>query len=624
MIDTRHPRSTRYPARSVDEHRFQIHLGGIIDLLSNHLYSSPSVYVRELLQNATDAIRARAQHEGRDASEGRVRITIGEGATPMLTVEDDGIGLTEDEVHRFLATIGASSKREEVEERRRELIGQFGIGLLSAFVVSDEISVLTKSAKGGPAISWRGRADGSYVIEKLETDAPIGTTVHLVAKPGAHEWFDVAQVTELAARFGALLPFPVEIASSSGTRRVNDEPPPWRRSFESASDARDAALEFGRKVLGEQTPFFDVLPLKTAAGGVEGLAFVLPYSPPPTAPPAHRVYLKGMLLSEKADNLLPRWAFFVTCVLDAQSLRPTASRESFYEDAGLQATRDALGQALRDYLLHLKEHDPQRLELLITLHYRAIKALASQDDELLTLFLDLLPFETSLGRMSFGSLRKRQSTIRYAASVDVFRQIAQVAAAQGVVVVNAGYSYDADLLQRAPQVFPELTIESVDATDLSEILGEVGQGSDAFAALLQVAEEVLAPHRCGVDLKRFEPRDLPVLYVSGEDATFQRSVAQSKRATGDDGLWAGLLDAVAEDTRDARAYLVFNANSPLVGRLARTDDDEALRLAIPMLYVQSLLLGHHPLSPEELALLNVGLLDLIEWGLGKNDGPILN
>lgn len=612
----------------MDEHRFQIHLGGIIDLLSNHLYSSPSVYVRELLQNATDAIRARAQHEGRDASEGRVRITIGEGATPMLTVEDDGVGLTEEEVHRFLATIGASSKREEVEERRRELIGQFGIGLLSAFVVSDEISVLTRSAKGGPAISWRGRADGSYVIERLDTDAPIGTTVHLVAKPGAHEWFDVAQVTELATRFGALLPFPVEITSSSGTRRINDEPPPWRRTFESAADARDAALAFGRKVLGERTAlpgaFFDVLPLKTAAGGVEGLAFVLPYSPPPTAPPAHRVYLKGMLLSEKADNLLPRWAFFVTCVLDAQSLRPTASRESFYEDAALESARTALGQALRDYLLHLKEHDPQRLELLITLHFRAIKALASQDDELLTLFLDLLPFETSLGRMSFASLRKRQSTIRYAASVDVFRQIAQVAAAQGVVVVNAGYSYDADLLQRAPQVFPDLTIEAVDATDLSEILGDVDQGADTFETLLQVAEEVLAPHRCGVDLKRFEPRELPVLYVSGEDATFQRSVAQSKRATGDDGLWAGLLDAVAEDTRDARAFLVFNANSPLVGRLARTEDEEALRLAIPMLYVQSLLLGHHPLSPDELALLNVGLLDLIEWGLGRDDGPTLN
>ncbi|MCB9601217.1 MAG: HSP90 family protein [Sandaracinus sp.] len=609
----------------MDEHRFQIHLGGIIDLLSNHLYSSPSVYVRELLQNATDAIRARAQHEGRDASEGRVRITIGEGATPMLTVEDDGIGLTEDEVHRFLATIGASSKREEVEERRRELIGQFGIGLLSAFVVSDEISVLTRSAKGGPAISWRGRADGSYVIEKVEGDTPVGTTVHLVAKDGAHEWFDVAQVSELAGRFGALLPFPVEITSSAGTARVNDEPPPWKRRFESASDARDAALAFGRKVLGADVPFFDVLPLKTDAGGVEGLAFVLPYSPPPTAPAAHRVYLKGMLLSEKADNLLPRWAFFVTCVLDAQALRPTASRESFYEDDALERARDALGGALRAYLMLLREHDPQRLELLITLHFRAIKALASQDDELLALFLDLLPFETSLGRMSFASLRKRQSTIRYASTVDVFRQIAQVAAAQGVVVVNAGYSYDADLLQRAPQVFSDLTVEAVDATDLSEVLGEVGQGAEVFETLIAVADEVLAPHRCGVDLKRFEPRDLPVLYVSGEDASFQRTIEQSKRATGDDGLWAGVLDGIAEETRDAKAYLVFNAANPLVGRLARTDDEDAMRLSIPMLYVQALLLGHHPLSPEELALLNVGLLDLIEWGLAKHDeGPTLN
>lgn len=168
-------------------------------------------------------------------------------------------------------------------------------------------------------------------------------------------------------------------------------------------------------------------------------------------------------------------------------------------------------------------------------------------------------------------------------------------------------------------------MEAVDATDLSEVLGEVGQGAEAFETLIAVADEVLAPHRCGVDLKRFEPRDLPVLYVSGEDASFQRTIEQSKRATGDDGLWAGVLDGIAEETRDAKAYLVFNAANPLVGRLARTDDEDAMRLSIPMLYVQALLLGHHPLSPEELALLNVGLLDLIEWGLAKHDeGPTLN
>ena len=611
----------------MEEHRFQIHLGGIIDLLSNHLYSSPSVYLRELLQNATDALRARALHEGTPEVRGAVRLTVAHGARPQLTIEDDGIGLTEDEVHRFLATIGASSKREELEARRRDFIGQFGIGLLSAFVVSDTISVVTRSAKGGPAIAWQGRADGTYSIERLEDGgqdgpgggAPVGTTVHLVAKDEMAEWFDPEKVEELATRFGGLLPFPVELVGDAGARRLNPTPPPWRRHFDSPAEARDAALHFGEALL-EQKGFFDVLPLKSVAGGVEGLAYVLPFSPPPTAPPAHRVYLKGMLLTEHAENLLPRWAFFVTCILDVQDLRPTASRESFYEDGALAAARDALGEALRAYLMRLREEDPRRLELLIALHYRAIKALAAQDDDLLRLFLDLLPFETSMGRMSFGALRRRSKRIQFAGTVDLFRQMAPIAAAQGLGIVNAGYSYDADLLRRAPEVFPDLEVQEVDAADLTESLADVVHPG-AFEQLLAVAARTLAPYGCEVALKRFAPAELPVLYVASDDARFQRDVDTAKEATGD-GLWGGMLDAIDEGPR-AKAQVVFNADNPLVVRLAHMGDEEALTKSVPMLYVQALLLGHHPLSADEMALLNVGLLDLIEWGLGGGGSPTL-
>jgi len=604
----------------VTEHRFQIHLGGIIDLLSNHLYSSPSVYVRELLQNATDAIRARRHHD-EDAPAGSVRITVHERG-PQITFEDNGIGLTEDEVHEFLSTIGASSKREELDERRRDFIGQFGIGLLSCFVVSDEISVLTRSAKGGPTIAWRGRNDGTYEIEvREEDDAPVGTTVHLSCKPEHEEWFALEKVEELAGYFGALLPFPVVVDSAQGSRRINDEPPPWRTKFESAADARDASLSFGKRLLGRED-FFDVLPLRCEAGEVEGLAYVLPYAPSPTAPPSHRVYLKDMLLSERADNLLPRWAFFVTCVLNTNSLRPTASRESFYEDRALADARKALGVALRDYLLDLQRNDPRRLELLISLHYRAIKALAAHDTEFLALFLDVLPFETSMGRMTFRQIRERFDRIRFAPTVDVFRQIAQVASAQGIGVINAGYSYDADLLRRAPEVFPELHIEKVDATDLADALRDPSDAERAaYVDLVATAGRILAPYRCDVDLKRFAPPEVPVLFVSGDDAAFARSVEASKQAQHEESLWGGMLDNLAGDAAEAKATLVFNAESPLVVRLARVSE-EALTKVVPMLYVQALLLGHHPLSADEMSLLNVGLLDLIEWGLGSS-GPLL-
>ena len=138
---------------------FQVDLRGIVDLLSHHLYASPRVYVRELLQNAVDAITARRAVEPR--APGIVRIdpasVTGDGT---LRITDTGIGLTEAQVHELLATIGRSSKRDELGFARHEFLGQFGIGLLSCFLVADEIHVLTRCGDA-PSVRWTGYADRS-------------------------------------------------------------------------------------------------------------------------------------------------------------------------------------------------------------------------------------------------------------------------------------------------------------------------------------------------------------------------------------------------------------------------------------------------------------------------------
>jgi molecular chaperone HtpG len=119
---------------------FQVNLRGIIELLSNHLYTGPQVFVRELLQNAVDAITARRELQGLPSDvEAAVRVAVERGdGLPRIVFEDDGIGLTEAEIHQFLATLGESSKRRVGDRDRAiesDLIGQFGIGLLACFLV---------------------------------------------------------------------------------------------------------------------------------------------------------------------------------------------------------------------------------------------------------------------------------------------------------------------------------------------------------------------------------------------------------------------------------------------------------------------------------------------------------
>ncbi|MCW3845412.1 ATP-binding protein, partial [Micromonospora yasonensis] len=171
---------------------FQVDLRGVVDLLSHHLYGSPRVYVRELLQNAVDAITARRSAEP-DAP-ARVRIEppelTGDGT---LRVHDTGIGLTEAQVHELLATIGRSSKRDELGFSRHEFLGQFGIGLLSCFLVADEIRVVTRHADQ-PTVLWTGWSDGRYAVRvaapEQARDEP-GTTVTLVPRRDADQWYGV-------------------------------------------------------------------------------------------------------------------------------------------------------------------------------------------------------------------------------------------------------------------------------------------------------------------------------------------------------------------------------------------------------------------------------------------------
>lgn len=598
------------------EHRFQVDLRGIIELLSRHLYSTPGVYVRELLQNAVDAIRARSFDD--QNAETRIAIRIGRSdlGTPSLQIEDRGIGLGLDDVHRFLATIGASAKRDA---HRGDFIGQFGIGLLSAFVVSSDISVVTR-ARGGPVVRWRGRSDGTYTVTVSEDDLPQGTLVHLSAKPEMADWFEPDRMAELARKFGALLPFPIELEHDGTKRALNDEPPPWRRKFESPADERTASLEFGARLLGS-SQFLDVFRVRTEAGGVEGLAYVLPYPPSPTALPAHRVYLKGMLVSEHAENLLPRWAVFVTCILDATELTPTASRETFYDDDVLASVRVEIGRALRSYLAELKTGEPRLLETFVNLHHRSLKAIAAYDDEFLDLFLDVLPFETTMGRISFEEIRKRSEVVRFAPTVEVFRQIAQIAAAQGLPIVNAGYSYEVDILTRVSLVRPDVEIDQVDASDVACRLEEATSAeASSLAPLMSAAKSVLAAYRCNPELRRFAPEELPVLFVSDADTALARAIGAGRTVQEDESAWKGLLETLESELQHARASLIFNAQNPLVRRLGAVGDDELLRLAVQMLYVQALLLGHHPLGPDEVSLLNVSLLDFLAWGLERSEG----
>lgn len=591
--------------------RFQVDMAGLVDVLSRHLYSGPQVFVRELLQNAVDAIAARRALD--PAAEATVRIRIvASDEGPVLEVVDTGIGLTADDAAELLSTIGRSSKREpQLGTGREQFIGQFGIGMLAAFMVADRIEVASRSHHGGEPVQWIGRADGTFDLTGLAGDLPVGTKVRLHPRADADHWFDPHTVAGLAADYGSLLPVDVAVAvpvAGAGTlwRRISAAAPPWALAYANESDREAALSSWCRETLGF-TPIGHIdldLPLV----GLDGVAFILPQALPPGSG-SHRVYVKRMLLGARVDGVLPDWAFFVRAVVDTTALTPTASREQLHADEILLATRDALGTRLKRWAIDtLSEQHPIARAFLRT-HHLALRALATTDDDLLDLVSRVLPYETTDGHRTLAEIAARDGELVYTSTTEAYQRVASVARAQGLTVVNAGYVYDTAIVdrlrRRAGWITRELTsneiYHSLEAAE-SERTGE-------HLAALGRAQDLLAERDVDVLIRRYEPETVPALLLRDPEGERRRDLDAERAAT--PHLWAGLLDAIDEPRTARSRSLVLNERSPVVRLLLQTAEPEVFTAGLHALYLSAVMLAGDGLGTRDITTLNHSLSVLL-------------
>ncbi len=579
---------------------FQVNLGGMLDVLSNHLYKSPDVFLRELLQNGVDAITLR-QKKQPGFQEGKITITI--EPNERIIFHDNGAGLNKKEIHRFLAVIGQSSKTEYVNGTIPEdYIGRFGIGLLSCFMVSDSIVVHTKSVEEEQAYVWTGFPDGIYTLNSLEEEVE-GTSVILTAKAGMEDYFTKEKVEELVRYYGLVLPVPIYLTGKRG--RLNDLPADF------SVVGRGRLLNFGYWLFEEH--FLEAIPIHTPH--LSGVAYIVPYATDHSQKGSHRIYLKHMLLTEKGDTLLPNWAFFLRCFLNTNNLRPTASREDFYEDKELAKARREFETAIREHLEKLALTDSGCLREIVNKHVLAIKAMSVWDDVLFRLFIDYLPFVTSDGQVTGAQLKKAKNAV-WISSVSKFQQLKPIFMAQGQLLICTGYTYDTELISKLADLFQlfikplyeesmELVLESPSLEEVKEV--------KYFA---EIASSVLRPFGCQVKLRYFKPNDLPVLYSMNQDVQFLRQVKSAKENA--ESIFSSALAYLlenAEDTamEDSLSIMYCNLNNPLIKKLLSTTyNPKLLQSMVQILYVQALLAGGYSLQGGELKTMNIALLELLQ------------
>ncbi|MFJ9840877.1 ATP-binding protein [Kitasatospora sp. NPDC101155] len=398
------------PTPAEDLRTTEVDLGGLVNVLATHLYSTPLVALRELVQNAHDSHTRRLLEDPDGDHRPLIRVRA-DAARRTVAIEDTGAGLTEPEIHSYLATVGTGYTRMLRElTGNQELIGAFGLGFLSAFSVADEVTVTTTSHRE-PRLGHRYRSRGGeqYQVEPVPARPQPGTVVELALKAGHAHLADEHALREVLGRYCVLLPIPVYVGDD--TEPVNSVQVPWRQNLD--GDQHTArmrfATAFGRRF--EPLTAFPVQPVREE-GGVEGgtdaigLLWVQDggtYGSSDNRDLA--VYLRGMLLAEDARDLLPSWAGFIGGVVESSRLTPTASREDLQRDEHYRALQKALADAIVDGLYETARLRPAAWRRILTRHGQDLLGAALCDDRLFTLLADDVPVPTSQGDLTAGGLR---------------------------------------------------------------------------------------------------------------------------------------------------------------------------------------------------------------------------
>lgn len=582
--------------------RTQVDLEGLLRVLSENLYSTPHVAIRELVQNAHDSC-VRRKIEAPEPFEASIVVTP-DPAARSLTIVDAGAGLTRDEVVKYLATVGAgyTGKLRATQSSGDALIGAFGLGFLSAFVVSERVDLYTTSYQE-PSLGWHFQSRGG---ERYQLgpgpSGPVGTRVVLHLGERFAELAQPKLVQRLLERYCCLLPIPIHLGSRDAAP-VNRPLPPWRLTGESALRQRRLNLDFARKFEARFEPIC-TFELKPGHGAeARGLLWIQDGATYGTSDNRNlSVFVRGMLVSQDGRDLLPSWAGFVGGVIEADALTPTASREDVQRDTAYRAVEDQIREALIEGLAELTAKEAATWRRVLLRHNEALLGASLCDERLFDLVRDDLKLPTSEGDLTAPALRsKSQGKIHVSMGEQGSCEEILFRALRVPVVLGARYAalpfcqayaqrhggpvVKLGTSQGNQSLFPRAELSPADLARLKEL----------FQADKQ---EVIAA--------RFAPESLPLVLVRDREVMLKQVLEQDeadKRVSTALLGMARLYTQTIDDTVAARLYV--NLDAPVIRMLltppAAESADKAALAANLLRAVAGLMAGRDEGGTEGIA-----------------------
>ena len=396
----------------VEQLEFQAEARQLLDLMVHSVYSNKDSFLRELISNASDALdklRLEAYQNKDlevDTSDLHIEIDV-DKSSRTLTIRDNGIGMTRDEVVDLIGTLaksGTAELRKQLRDAKNaavseDLIGQFGIGFYSVFMVADKVELLTRKAGESEATKWESSGDGTYTIEAVDSSkggAPQGTSVTLHLKPedAEDELYDYTQewkIRNLVKKYSDFIAWPIRMeverrtpATDAGgedvvtieTETLNSMKALWARPKGEVSD--EEYKEFYKHIAHVWDDPLEVIAMK-AEGTFEyqALLFIPSHAPfdlfSRDSTVGINLYVKRVFIMGDCDQLMPEYLRFIKGVVDAQDMSLNVSREILQQDRQIKAIRRRLTKKVLSTIKELQSERPEDYRNLWTQFGKVLK-----------------------------------------------------------------------------------------------------------------------------------------------------------------------------------------------------------------------------------------------------------
>ncbi len=616
--------------KNTEKGGISVEIEHIFPIIKKWLYSEKEIFLREIVSNACDAVTkmkrlaSLGEAEIEEAPNYKITVTV-DKATKTLTVSDNGIGMTEDEVRRYICQIALSGALEFIEKYEGEntdgaadgIIGHFGLGFYSAFMVSDTVDVITRSYKSESAVKWVCSEAGEYEITTDYYRSERGTDVVMHIMDDEAEFLDENRIRTMLDKYCSFMPVEIylntekeesEDNADAEVKPVNDIHPLWQKNPSECTD--EEYDEFYHKVFSDfREPLFHIHLNADYPLNFRGILYFPQLSHEYESLEGQvKLYYNQVFVADNIKEVIPEFLLMLRGVLDCPELPLNVSR-SYLQNSGYVAKISAhIVKKVADKLTSMFNLERENYEKLWTDLKTFVEYGSLRDRKFYERVKSAIIYATTDGR--FVTLdeylekakEKHENTVYYAADVTAQAQYISMFADEGIDVVVLDKMIDTQFINIVEQENAGVKFVRIDA-DVAGALKAEGEAAEN-EKLAEIFKAVSADENLKVTFELLKNAKIPaVLNISEQSRRMEDMMRMYRRNGGG-----------ADDFKfPTEINLVVNAASPLIKRLEdvlSADEEKASKLA-KQIYTLALL-AQRQLTAEELQSFLSDSFDMLE------------